>query len=92
MWLARPFSVAEAMLLDSEWELQHPGGNPFKIEFRADGYNHCASSSHTDRPPARARKLTRVRAPPDRSRVQRLPVALSLELGECGEPHARRQY
>ena len=41
MKLKRPFSVAEMKLLDSEWELQHPGGS-FAIEFRADGYNHCA--------------------------------------------------
>ena len=35
----RTFTVAETMLMDSEWELEHPGGK-FNIEFRADGYNH----------------------------------------------------
>merc|ERR1719263_2191246 len=39
MALKRPFTVAEEMLMDSEWEPSHPGGS-FNIEFRADGYNH----------------------------------------------------
>lgn len=38
----RPFSEAEAKLLDSVWELQHPGGS-FPVEFRADGFNHFVS-------------------------------------------------
>ena len=39
MKLKRPFSEAEKMLMDSQWELEHPGGK-FNIEFRADGYTH----------------------------------------------------
>jgi len=39
MKLKRAFSVAETKLMDSEWELEHPTGK-FKIEFRADGFNH----------------------------------------------------
>merc|ERR1719502_1278440 len=39
MKLKRPFSTAESELMDSEWELEHPGGK-FNIEFRADGFNH----------------------------------------------------
>lgn len=39
MALRRPFTVAEMKLMDSEWELEHPGGK-FNVEFRADGYNH----------------------------------------------------
>jgi hypothetical protein len=39
MSLKRPFTTAEKMLMDSEWELEHPGGK-FNIEFRADGFNH----------------------------------------------------
>ena len=39
MRLKRTFTVAELMLMDSEWELEHPGGK-FNIEFRADGFNH----------------------------------------------------
>ena len=35
----REFSVAESSLFDSEWMLEHPGGQ-FKIEFRNDGFNH----------------------------------------------------
>ena len=34
-------TVAEEKLMDSEWEFQHPTGK-FNVEFRADGYNHCA--------------------------------------------------
>ena len=43
MILARAFSAAERGLMDSEWDFQHPGGS-FKVEFRADGFNHfiCA--------------------------------------------------
>ena len=36
----REFTVAEKHLMDSEWELEHPGGK-FNIEFRADSFNHC---------------------------------------------------
>ena len=37
----RPFTLPELKLMDSEWELEHPGGS-FAIEFRADGTNSCA--------------------------------------------------
>ena len=37
----REFTTAERMLMDSEWQFQHQGGS-FLIEFRADGFNHCA--------------------------------------------------
>ena len=37
----REFSVAEQAIMDSEWKLEHPGGS-FLVEFRADGFNHCA--------------------------------------------------
>ena len=37
--LKRKFTVAETKLMDSEWELEHPGGK-FNVEFRADGFNH----------------------------------------------------
>ncbi len=39
MRLKRPFSTAEANLLDSKWMFEHPSGK-MEIEFRADGYNH----------------------------------------------------
>lgn len=42
MALKKPFSVAEAKLLDSSWEFQHQGGT-FSVEFRADGFNHFVS-------------------------------------------------
>ena len=35
----RAFTTAEMMLFDSEWDLQHPGGN-FPVKFKADSYNH----------------------------------------------------
>lgn len=43
MALSRPFSAAERALMDSEWDFVHPGGS-FKVEFRADGYNHFVCS------------------------------------------------
>lgn len=39
MQLKRPFTPAELNIFDSEWNFIHPGGS-FKVEFRADGYNH----------------------------------------------------
>jgi len=43
MALKRPFSKAELALFDSEWNFQHPSGS-FKVEFRADGFNHFVCS------------------------------------------------
>lgn len=53
----REFSVVETMLMDSEWELEHPKSadmaakgekGTFNVEFRADGFNHCARArAHT---------------------------------------------
>ena len=42
MKLRRPFSEAEAKLMDSVWDFQHPGGS-FEVEFRADAFNHFVS-------------------------------------------------
>jgi len=39
MAFKRPFHPAEIALMDSEWEFIHPSGQ-FKVEFRADGFNH----------------------------------------------------
>jgi len=39
MKLKRPFTVAEQMLMDSEWDFIHEGGS-FRVNFKADGYNH----------------------------------------------------
>ncbi|KAL1527985.1 hypothetical protein AB1Y20_009356 [Prymnesium parvum] len=39
MAFKRPFCAAELALFDSEWSFIHPKGD-FKVEFRADGYNH----------------------------------------------------
>ena len=39
MSIKRPFSMAEAKLMDSVWDFQHPGGS-FEVEFRADAFNH----------------------------------------------------
>lgn len=39
MTLARRFNAAELALFDSEWILEHPGGQ-FPVEFHADGLNH----------------------------------------------------
>ena len=72
----REFSVAEQAIMDSEWNLEHPGGS-FLVEFRADGFNHCACHH------ARAfyffvcltMSLCAVR-----SHLQRLPGALALAL------------
>ena len=53
MKLRRPFSEAEAKLMDSVWNFQHPGGS-FEVEFRADAFNHFVSKvwlgrhTHTD--------------------------------------------
>ena len=44
MVLHRSFTPAELNLLDSEWELEHPGGK-FNVEFRADAYNHFICTS-----------------------------------------------
>lgn len=41
MQLKRRFSKAEEALFDSEWNFEHTSGQ-FPIEFRADGFNHCA--------------------------------------------------
>ena len=38
MTMKRPFTLQETMIMDSEWEFEHPGGS-FAIEFRADGLN-----------------------------------------------------
>ena len=46
----RVFSIAEQMLMDSVWQLEHPGGSPFLIEFRADAFNHFVCDTF----PARA--------------------------------------
>jgi len=35
----RAFNEAELALFDSEWMFIHPGGE-FKVEFKADGFNH----------------------------------------------------
>jgi len=40
MTMRRKFSTAESSVMDSVWELSHPSGNPFEVEFRADGFNH----------------------------------------------------
>ena len=97
MGMKRPFSTAELGLFDSVWELEHPGGK-FNVEFRADGYNHCACS-----PASRSHTRLRVRCAccaratitykmtffsharmrlSARSRVQRLPCALALAAGQ----------
>ena len=39
MEMKRLFTPAETALLDSVWELEHPGGK-FMVEFRGDGQNH----------------------------------------------------
>merc|ERR1712216_557803 len=39
MSFKRPFSTAELMVMDSEWDFIHAKGK-FKVEFRADAYNH----------------------------------------------------
>lgn len=35
----RPFTTAETMLFDSEWDFIHPSGQ-FVVKFKADAYNH----------------------------------------------------